>query len=74
MLQVRKVMEHVYEKILNVSDVNYTENGSLSATQLLPPSLPANIEERIELYCQDQVGFFALRFLVSFLKLKTSGG
>ncbi|VDK54987.1 unnamed protein product [Gongylonema pulchrum] len=53
MLQVRKVMEHVYEKILNVTDINYAENGSLTA-QLLPPTIPANIEEQIELYCQDQ--------------------
>ncbi|EFO17030.2 WD repeat-containing protein 48 [Loa loa] len=54
MLQVRKVMEHVYEKILNVNDANYSENGIPSAAQMLPPSLQANIEERIELYCQDQ--------------------
>uniref|UniRef100_A0A915PFY0 WD repeat-containing protein 48 homolog n=1 Tax=Setaria digitata TaxID=48799 RepID=A0A915PFY0_9BILA len=54
MLQVRKVMEHVYEKILNVNDVNYDENGIPSAAQMLPSSLQANIEEKIELYCQDQ--------------------
>uniref|UniRef100_A0A915AQJ8 WD repeat-containing protein 48 homolog n=1 Tax=Parascaris univalens TaxID=6257 RepID=A0A915AQJ8_PARUN len=55
MLQVRKVMEHVYEKILNVvGEPNFTENGGTAATQMLPPSIPANIEERIELYCQDQ--------------------
>ncbi|KAM3723897.1 WD repeat-containing protein [Dirofilaria immitis] len=54
MLQVRKVMEHVYEKILNVNDANYSENGIPSAAQMLPLSLLANIEERIELYCQDQ--------------------
>lgn len=55
MLQVRKVMEHVYEKILNVNDANYSENGIPSTAQMLPPSLQSNIEERIELYCQDQV-------------------
>lgn len=57
MLQVRKVMEHVYEKVLNVSDANYSENGIPSAAQMLPSSLQANIEERIELYCQDQACF-----------------
>lgn len=55
MLQVRKVMEHVYEKILNVNDASYSENGIPSAAQMLSPSLQANIEERVELYCQDQV-------------------
>ncbi|CAG9534022.1 unnamed protein product [Cercopithifilaria johnstoni] len=54
MLQVRKVMEHVYEKVLNVNDANYSENGIPPAAQILPSSLQANIEERIELYCQDQ--------------------
>ncbi|KAL4002256.1 hypothetical protein ACH3XW_2705 [Acanthocheilonema viteae] len=54
MLQVRKVMEHVYEKVLNVNDANYSENGILPAAQMLPSSLQVNIEERIELYCQDQ--------------------
>lgn len=67
MLQVRKVMEHVYEKILNVAETSYTESGSPSAAQLLPPSLPANIEERIELYCQDQVCFQCLRREVVFI-------
>ncbi|VDN07225.1 unnamed protein product [Thelazia callipaeda] len=54
MLQVRKVMEHVYEKILNVNNANYAENGVPSTAHVLPPSLISNIEERIELYCQDQ--------------------
>ncbi|VDK80538.1 unnamed protein product [Litomosoides sigmodontis] len=54
MLQVRKVMEHVYEKVLNVNDANYAENDIPSAAQMLPSSLQANIEERIELYCQEQ--------------------
>ncbi|VDN89619.1 unnamed protein product [Brugia pahangi] len=54
MLQVRKVMEHVYEKILNVNDASYSENGIPSAAQMLSPSLQTNIEERVELYCQDQ--------------------
>lgn len=61
MLQVRKVMEHVYEKILNVvGEPNFTENGGNAATQMLPPSIPANIEERVELNCQDQVSAFDL--------------
>ncbi|MFH4981016.1 hypothetical protein AB6A40_007725 [Gnathostoma spinigerum] len=55
MLQVRKVMEHVYEKILNAAgDGNFTDNGGTTTTHVLPPSVPSNIEERIELYCQDQ--------------------
>jgi len=57
MLQVRKVMEHVYEKILNVTDGNNEggnggNNGGGGAQ--LPPPIPANIEEKIELFCHDQ--------------------
>lgn len=56
MLQVRKVMEHVYEKILNAAnDGSFTDSGGSAAAQILPSSIPANIEERIELYCQEQV-------------------
>ncbi|VDN50699.1 unnamed protein product [Dracunculus medinensis] len=55
MLQVRKVMEHVYEKILNAAnDGSFTDSGGSAAAQILPSSIPANIEERIELYCQEQ--------------------
>jgi WD repeat-containing protein 48 len=47
MLQVRKVMEHVYEKILFPIDPN--------AEVQLPPPIPPNIEEKMELFCHDQV-------------------
>lgn len=48
MLQVRKVLEHVYEKILHsTGDSNMGEN-------LVPPPIPANIESKLELYCHDQ--------------------
>uniref|UniRef100_A0A914W6J7 WD repeat-containing protein 48 homolog n=1 Tax=Plectus sambesii TaxID=2011161 RepID=A0A914W6J7_9BILA len=48
MLQVRKVMEHVFEKILNPQEP--TADGQSP----LPPPLPPVIEEKIELYCHDQ--------------------
>lgn len=55
MLQVRKVMEHVYEKILNTpNDANYADNDNQSAPQMMTSSGTTNIEERVELYCQDQ--------------------
>ena len=55
MLQVRKVLEHVYEKILHAEDGG--GSGSLRDPQshyLPPPPLPPNIETRLELYCHDQ--------------------
>ena len=53
MLQVRKVMEHVYEKILN--PLESSENGV--PQRVFPPPLTGNIEEKVELYCNDQVSF-----------------
>ncbi|KAK6035490.1 hypothetical protein COOONC_27004, partial [Cooperia oncophora] len=51
MLQVRKVMEHVYEKILN------SPESAMGETPM-PVQIPTNIEQKMELYCNDQVGFF----------------
>ncbi|TKR57587.1 hypothetical protein L596_030269 [Steinernema carpocapsae] len=53
MLQVRKVMEHVYEKILNAND-GATETGAPISGNLVPLQIPTNIEEHLELYCNDQ--------------------
>lgn len=72
MLQIRKVMEHVYEKILFPNNENFENNNYVShSSSLLPSSalisqqIPNNIDEIIELYCNDQV----LNFLINFLKL-----
>lgn len=56
MLQIRKVMEHVFEKILHPPP---EENGQAPEAERssLIPAIPSNIEEKIELYCQDQVRF-----------------
>ncbi|KRZ97771.1 WD repeat-containing protein 48, partial [Trichinella sp. T8] len=62
MLQVRKVIEHVYEKILstavsteNSMNANSEKNpGAQSQPSSTPAVLPSNLEEKIELYCQDQ--------------------
>ncbi|KHJ41842.1 hypothetical protein D918_08058 [Trichuris suis] len=61
MLQVRKVIEHVYEKILfaSMNDTNGTHSAVTNAQghhapSVPPHALPADLEERIELYCQDQ--------------------
>uniref|UniRef100_A0A915DLP0 WD repeat-containing protein 48 homolog n=1 Tax=Ditylenchus dipsaci TaxID=166011 RepID=A0A915DLP0_9BILA len=49
MLMVRKVMEHVYEKIL------YPEtNDNMDATNVVSTQIPTNIDEKIELFCNDQ--------------------
>lgn len=72
MLQVRKVMEHVYEKILfpnsesleNSENNNYVSSSSPlpSPSTLITQQLPNNIEERIELYCNEQVQIFKIYF------------
>lgn len=49
MLIVRKVMEHVYEKILYPPPLESADDAVR-----LPPPLPPRIEEKVELYCNDQ--------------------
>ncbi|GMS89363.1 hypothetical protein PENTCL1PPCAC_11538 [Pristionchus entomophagus] len=49
MLQVRKVLEHVYEKILHS-----TGGENPMGESLVPPPIPSNIETKLELYCHDQ--------------------
>ncbi|VDM52743.1 unnamed protein product [Angiostrongylus costaricensis] len=47
MLQVRKVMEHVYEKILNNPEMTMNEMP-------ISVQIPTNIEQKMELYCNEQ--------------------
>uniref|UniRef100_A0AAY5KIU5 WD repeat-containing protein 48 n=1 Tax=Esox lucius TaxID=8010 RepID=A0AAY5KIU5_ESOLU len=60
MLQVRKVMEHVYEKIINLDTESQT-TASSSAANDKPGEMEKDedmalmAEEKIELMCQDQV-------------------
>lgn len=57
MLQVRKVMEHVYEKIINLdneSQAGGTANEKPSE-QKEEEDMAVLAEEKIELLCQDQV-------------------
>lgn len=66
MLLIRKVMEHVYEKILYPSDgVENTEGGEQHGSAgyhqqhaMCTQQIPLNIEEKIELFCNDQVKIF----------------
>ena len=57
MLQVRKVIEHVYEKVLGQG----SDDGSQSAhadgtrTDADPEDLAAAALERVAIYCNDQV-------------------
>lgn len=60
MLQIRKVMEHVFEKVLYPPPGENTGMNNDILHQPIPPPLPPNIEEKIELYCNDQVRFFNL--------------
>ncbi|KAL3077586.1 hypothetical protein niasHT_033696 [Heterodera trifolii] len=55
MLQLRKVMEHVWEKILYPAETATDDGGGgASAAHSLATQLPENIEERIELFCNEQ--------------------
>uniref|UniRef100_A0A8C9DP85 WD repeat-containing protein 48 n=1 Tax=Prolemur simus TaxID=1328070 RepID=A0A8C9DP85_PROSS len=58
MLQVRKVMEHVYEKIINLDNESQTtssSNNEKSGEQEKEEDIAVLAEEKIELLCQDQV-------------------
>uniref|UniRef100_A0A8B9JF77 WD repeat-containing protein 48 n=1 Tax=Astyanax mexicanus TaxID=7994 RepID=A0A8B9JF77_ASTMX len=58
MLQVRKVMEHVYEKIINLDTESQTTSSSTNekpGEQEKEEDVAMLAEEKIELLCQDQV-------------------
>lgn len=64
MLQVRKVMEHVYEKIINLDNESQTTSSSANdkpGEQEKEEDMAMLAEEKIELMCQDQA-----RWLVPF--------
>lgn len=70
MLQVRKVMEHVYEKIINLDNESQTTSSSANdkpGEQEKEEDMAMLAEEKIELMCQDQVRMAAL--LVHFIQL-----
>lgn len=63
MLQVRKVMEHVYEKIINLDNESQTTSSSTNdkpGEQEKEEDMAMLAEEKIELMCQDQVGIMSL--------------
>lgn len=62
MLQVRKVMEHVYEKIINLDNESQTTSSSANdkpGEQEKEEDMAMLAEEKIELMCQDQVAISA---------------
>ncbi|GCB86042.1 hypothetical protein scyTo_0026738 [Scyliorhinus torazame] len=68
MLQVRKVMEHVYEKIINLDNESQTtssSNNEKPGEQDKEEDIAVLAEEKIELLCQDQVGLTANLFSVN---------
>ncbi|CAD6186064.1 unnamed protein product [Caenorhabditis auriculariae] len=57
MLQVRKVMEHVYEKVLNANEGNnaLSSPGQGNEAQLMSSGLSLGaVHTKLELYCNDQ--------------------
>lgn len=62
MLQVRKVMEHVYEKIINLDNESQTtssSNNEKPGEQEKEEDIAVLAEEKIELLCQDQASGLA---------------
>lgn len=57
MLQVRKVIEHVFEKVLGQGsdDGSQSAHNDQSRNDLDPEDLAAAALERVEIYCNDQV-------------------
>jgi len=51
---VKKVMEHVYEKIV-MADNNPNSNNTTSQVQIPPEELSQLAEQKIELYCNDML-------------------
>lgn len=71
MLQVRKVMEHVYEKIINLDNESQTTSSSANdkpGEQEKEEDMAMLAEEKIELMCQDQV-----RAQWPLVRLRTAG-
>ena len=59
MLQVRKVIEHVFEKVLGQGsdDGSQSAHNDQSRNDLDPEDLAAAALERVEIYCNDQVRY-----------------
>lgn len=75
MLQVRKVMEHVYEKIINLDNESQTTSSSANdkpGEQEKEEDMAMLAEEKIELMCQDQVRKSFLFRITSFFKMHFS--
>lgn len=72
MLQVRKVMEHVYEKIINLDNESQTTSSSANdkpGEQEKEEDMAMLAEEKIELMCQDQVDMPS--YFSPFVKIST---
>ncbi len=75
MLQVRKVVEHVYEKVMGAdSTPAATPNGKNGGSDAEPEDFSSISEEKVELLCQDQVsvmGNFVRKVSICILCKKT---
>ena len=75
MLQVRKVIEHVYEKVMGQGSdagsqvaTSSTTNGQERSETEKEEELPSIAEEKVELLCNDQV---CIVFIVHFIQLSS---
>ena len=78
MLHVRKVIEHVYEKVLG-NDNSGNSNNHADKEQAGPPTeeelaeLGALAEARVELLCHDQVGSLSVSCQTGEMSIGASG-
>lgn len=55
MLTIRKVMEHVYDRIVRPAEQSEGTNGTTSS--LYAAQYPPSLEQKVEIYCNNQVLF-----------------
>uniref|UniRef100_A0AC34Q1X5 WD repeat-containing protein 48 homolog n=1 Tax=Panagrolaimus sp. JU765 TaxID=591449 RepID=A0AC34Q1X5_9BILA len=54
MLTIRKVMEHVYDRMIRPNIESQESNGGASSSVSYHAQYPPNLEQKIEIYCNNQ--------------------
>ena len=57
MLTIRKVIEHIYDRMIRPGIEPQEANGAGGTSVSFHSQYPANLEQRIEIYCNNQVRF-----------------
>lgn len=71
MLTIRKVMEHVYDRMIRPNIESQESNGGASSSVSYHAQYPPNLEQKIEIYCNNQVcSSFIDYFKIMFQKME----